>query len=131
MFDPLSGEESEHDGLDGAHGAQRQPGDGRGEEPTNPKLVTLADILGRPGKDGGENEASEADSQAGALSDGSIESDLEDVFNVTLLPDEVRRWQTDEDREIERIRRLASHVREQPHLPSDFRDPTHEKPLFA
>ena len=64
-----------------------------------------------------QHEASDADSQAGALSDSSVESDLEDVFHVRALPTEHRTWMTDEDREFARVRALAAHVREQPHLP--------------
>ena len=73
-----------------------------------------------------QNEASEVDSQAGALSDASVESDAEDFFYVKALCKSERKWITTEDRERECIELLASHIREQPHLP---RDPTDKKAI--
>ena len=70
------------------------------------------------------DEASEADSQAGALSDSSVESDMEDASYVRAVPAEYRSWHTDEDDELERIGLLASHLRDQPHLPVDPASPT-------
>ena len=96
---------------------------------TNRKIRTLQDVLGHSGRLGEGSEASEADSQAGKLSESEMESDLEDEFHVSLLPAEQRQWETEEDSEIERVRRLARHLREQPHLPADFRDPTRESTL--
>ena len=77
-----------------------------------------------------QNEASDVDSQAGALSDASVESDAEDVFYVKALAKTQRRWTTEEDRELERIEKLAAELREQPHLPRDPTDPEAERPLL-
>ena len=69
-------------------------------------------------------------SQAGALSDSSVESDLEDCSYVRAVPPHLRTWQTDEDRELARIRALAAHLREQPHLPYDPVDQTCTRPML-
>ena len=76
------------------------------------------------------NEDSDADSQAGALSDSSMESDVEDASYVRAVPAEYRTWRTDEDDELERIGRLASHLRDQPHLPVDPAAPTDGESTF-
>ena len=70
------------------------------------------------------DDASEGDS----LSESEQGSDLDDVAQVKALPASFRTWQTNEDRELGRVRALASHLREQPHLPYAPDDPAFQTP---
>ena len=81
------------------------------------------------GDDGNASDLdAEARSQAEALSDEDVESDVEDAAYVRALAHPHRTWETDEDRELARISKLASYLREQPHLPCDPRDPLRQRP---
>ena len=71
---------------------------------------------------------SEGASAAEELSESEQEEHIEDVAYVTALPPEMRTWTTDEDRDLERIRRLASHLREHPHVPASPHDKTFNLP---
>ena len=66
------------------------------------------------------NEAHTSDSEATALSLSdcdSIDSDVDDIFQVSTLPESMREWITAEDQDLNRIEALASHVRDKPLLP--------------
>jgi hypothetical protein len=60
---------------------------------------------------------SDAASEEDTLSTVSGDSDASDVFHVSSLPPNLRTWQTEEDRDLERIRSLATALRSKPLLP--------------
>ena len=71
------------------------------------------------------------DSDAADLSESDEGSDLDDVAHVKATPEEMRDWETDEDRDIKCFRLLATYLRELPHMPSAPDDPAHISPWHA
>ena len=60
----------------------------------------------------------ESSSDDGELSgESAAESDVEDMFKVEALPRAARGWITEQDIELDRVRQLAGHLRDQPLLP--------------
>ena len=68
-------------------------------------------------RDDEDDAGSATSTDAGALSDSSVESDAEDMFRVKALPRDARAWVTPQDEETDRIALLAARLRDQPLLP--------------